>query len=158
MILENAVGELTGIIRQYSERFSEISDADLEAKPVLTKWSRKEVIGHLIDSSQNNLRRFITSQYEPAPPNIVYEQDFWVTANNYNKMPNADIIGLWRMLNERIVAVLSNMPDANRQKQCTIGGGSLVTLEWLAQDYVAHLKHHVNQIIPASFDIRYPQL
>jgi len=157
-MLQTVAAELSDIVRQYYPLFSAISDADLEAKANPAKWSRKEVIGHLIDSSQNNLRRFITSQYEPSPPHIIYAQDFWVLANEYNKMPKSDVIQLWRLLNERISAVLSQMPEEHGKKLCNTGrsGISLVTVQWLAQDYVMHLKHHINQIIPNSFDIKYP--
>jgi hypothetical protein len=31
----------------------------------------------------------------------------------------------------------------------------LRSLEWLADDYVKHMKHHLNQIIPNSFSIVY---
>jgi len=159
MILQTVASELNNIVRQYSVLFSEMSDADLEAKPNPEKWSRKEVIGHLIDSSQNNLRRFITSQYEPSPPNIIYAQDFWVAANAYRKMPKSDIIQLWRLLNERICAVLIQMPEEHGEKLCNTGRSvvSLVPVKWIAQDYVVHLKHHINQIIPGSFDVKYPQ-
>ncbi len=81
MALNNIATELSDITRQYTSLFSAISDKELSAKPNSVKWSKKEVIGHLIDSSQNNLRRFITSQYESSPPHIIYAQDSWVVAN-----------------------------------------------------------------------------
>jgi hypothetical protein len=129
----------------------------LSAKPLPNKWSGKEVIGHLIDSAQNNLRRFIVGQYESAPPKITYEQDFWVNANGYQQMSATDVIALWKLINERIVAVLSNMPEMNYKRNADTGKITvqLHTLEFLADDYVKHLKHHINQVIANSFDIVY---
>ena len=75
-----------------------IPELDWSAKPDPTKWSKKEVLGHLIDSAQNNLRRLIVTQYQPNDK-IIYEQNKWVEANQYQTMSTRDIIDLWRLLN-----------------------------------------------------------
>jgi hypothetical protein len=49
--------------------------------------------------------------------------------------------------------VLENMPPDNYSRQ--INTGNLHKLDWLAADYVKHLKHHLNQIISGSFDVIY---
>ena len=147
------IQELNSIISNFKPRFEKISDADFSAKPLPHKWSKKEVLGHLIDSAQNNLRRFICGQYESQPPVIIYQQDFWVAANQYQDMRKDALINLWELLNLRICAVLAAMPAENYGKECNTG--SLHTLEWLAGDYIKHLKHHINQIISGSFDVIY---
>ena len=146
------------MISQFTDKLSEFSESELSAKKSPGKWSRKEVIGHLIDSAQNNLRRFICGQYENNPPAIVYAQDFWVAANNYNVMHKDDIITLWKLINERICAVLENMPLENYSRECNTGKNEIVlrSLQWLAEDYNKHMKHHLNQVIPGSFDVVYP--
>lgn len=151
--MEEIVKELRTIISEYTKKFADISENDFSARPLPHKWSKKEVLGHLIDSGQNNLRRFICGQYENQPPLIVYQQDFWVTSNAYHAVPAEDLIALWRLLNLRICAVLTGMPAENYSKRCNTG--SLHSLRWLAADYVQHLKHHINQIISGSFDVIY---
>lgn len=155
--MEAVIRELKEIVESFSKKFSQISDQDFSAKPNPAKWSRKEVVGHLIDSAQNNLRRFIVSQYDNQP-NIVYQQDFWVQANNYQQTKKEDVIQLWRFINLQIAAVLSSMPKENHSRICNTGKGSpeLHTIEWLAADYVKHMKHHINQVIVSSFDVKYP--
>ena len=151
--MKTTTDELQGIVSDFAEKIAAIPDAEFYAKPLPDKWSRIEVVGHLIDSAQNNLRRFITAQYETQPPFIVYQQDFWVSSNDYQKMKKDEIIMLWRLINMRICAVLNSMPSGNYEKECNTG--SLHTLSWLAADYVKHLKHHLNQIISGSFDVVY---
>jgi len=151
--MKNTIHELREIVSAYTKKVETIPDPEFTAKPLPHKWSKKEVLGHLIDSAQNNLRRFITGQYEPQPPMITYQQDFWVSSNQYGDMPRKDIIMLWRLLNERICAVLENMPEEHYTRQCNTG--ALHTLQWLAEDYVKHMKHHINQIISGSFDVVY---
>lgn len=151
--MKNGIGELRQIVESFTAKIRAIPDAAFEARPLPGKWSKKEVLGHLADSAQNNLRRFICSQYESVPPKILYQQDFWVISNQYGAMSREDLIQLWRLMNERICAVLENMPAENYSKECDTG--SLHTLSWIAEDYVKHLKHHLNQIISGSFDVIY---
>jgi hypothetical protein len=151
--MKHVTGELRDVIKGYAKKFDAIPDEIFQAKPLRHKWSKQEVLGHLVDSAQNNLRRFICTQYEPEPPLIVYQQDFWVAANQYQEMEKSDLIELWRLLNLRICAVLESMPEANYTKESNTG--SLRTLAWLAEDYVKHMKHHINQIIAGSFDVIY---
>jgi len=155
--MEVTISELNTIIRDYSLKIGAISEQGFSAKPSPNKWSRKEVLGHLIDSAQNNLRRFICGQYETSPPKIVYDQEHWVNANAYQHMDTKEVIALWILINSRIAAVLKQMPSNSYAKECDTGKNSvsLHSLEWLADDYVKHLKHHLNQIIPNSFDIVY---
>ncbi|MFM7855881.1 MAG: DinB family protein [Flammeovirgaceae bacterium] len=148
--------ELESIVNDFGKRISAISEVDFCAKPQPDKWSKKEILGHLIDSAENNLRRFICGQYEVPAPNIRYNQDFWVVANQYQSTLSKDVIENWRLANLKICKVLRKMPQENYTLVCDFGDGKFLTLEWLAEDYVKHLKHHLNQIIPKSFEIVYP--
>lgn len=155
--MQNVVDELSQIVEAYSAKIGRLPEAEFSGKPQPHQWSKKEVLGHLIDSAQNNIRRFICGQYEQTPPKIVYDQDFWVKANGYQKMDKEEVIKLWRLINQRIVGVLSHMPKENYGRFSDTGKNQidLRSLEWLAEDYVKHMKHHLNQIIPGSFDIVY---
>src|SRR6185369_7963520 len=155
--MKSIVKELEGIVEKHVVLFSEMSDSEFSKKPLLNKWSKQEVLGHLIDSAQNNLRRFVTGQYEITPPKIYYEQDFWVQAGGYQKMSKKDVIQFWKLINDQICRVLSGMDPANYSRQADTGKQdvNLHTLQFLAEDYVKHMKHHINQIIPGSYDIIY---
>lgn len=156
--MKDVINELDEIVIDFTKKLKAFSEAELTEKPLPNKWSKKEVVGHLIDSGQNNLRRFIVCQQATTPPKIVYEQDFWVQANNYQKMEGKDVIELWRLVNHQISHVLSTMPSDKYAKTCDTSKDKeqLRSLEWLASDYVKHLKHHLNQVIKGSFDITYP--
>jgi hypothetical protein len=118
-----------------------------ERRPASGKWSNKEIIGHLCDSAQINLQRFVRCTYEENFK-LVYEQDEWVAAQHYQDMNVADLLQLWRLLNLQIARVLENYPVDRLQAKCDNNKKevSLHTVEWLAQDYVIHLRHHLNQI------------
>ena len=152
--MELIIQELRELVQDYGKKVSTISEQDFLAKPLPTKWSKIEVLGHLIDSAQNNLRRFICGQYESSPPRIVYDQDMWVNANNYKSAKKEHVIQLWILLNERICDILKTMPVAVYDKQCNAGkeAPQLYSLLYFAEDYVKHMKHHLNQIIPGSLN------
>ena len=156
--MNTAIKELMELVETFSEELRAIPEAEFSAKPLPHKWSKKEVLGHLADSGHNNLRRFISGQHESTPPKIIYDQDAWVKSNNYQNETQVATIELWKMINMRIVAVLAAMPKAHYAKACDTGREQvqLHSLEWLASDYVKHMKHHLNQIIPGSFDVTYP--
>jgi len=152
------IDELNTVVTTVSAKLSFMPESDFESRPQPGKWSKKEVLGHLIDSAHNNLRRLVVGQYESKPPHIIYERDFWVKANDYQYESGENLVLLWRLLNHRIAAVLASMPVEKYSHRCDTGKGatSLKTLDWLAADYVKHMKHHVNQILPGSYAITYP--
>jgi hypothetical protein len=150
--------ELLQLVHSFAELIRSIPDTDFSRKPLPGKWSRQEILGHLIDSAQTNLRRFVCAQYEPAPPTIVYNQDQWVAIQGYQEAAKEDLVLLWKLLNERIAHTLLSMPAEHYARTCNTGleTSELHTLEWLAADYVRHLKHHLNQIVPGSLDTKHP--
>ncbi|HEX6893294.1 MAG TPA: DinB family protein, partial [Chryseolinea sp.] len=114
--MKKVTEELQRIVADYATKISSIPEKEFTAKPLPNKWSKKEVLGHLIDSAQNNLRRFICGQYETTPPHIIYEQDFWVSANAYGKAKSEHVIQLWQLINNRLCDVLNAMPVNNYDK------------------------------------------
>ncbi len=123
------------------------------------KWSAREVIGHLIDSACNNHRRFIINQGDGNRLLIDgYEQNEWVARNRYAETNAADLVSMWATYNRHIARVLEAIPDEVLHR----GRGPLAdfsfpyvgrpltgpsaTLGYLADDYVAHLRHHLQQI------------
>lgn len=122
--------------------------ADWNVKPRPQKWSKKEIIGHLIDSAQINLQRFVRGTYEENFK-LIYDQEEWVIAQCYQDATVEELLQLWRLLNLQIIRVWKNYPPDRLQVKCdnSRNGVSLNTVEYLAQDYIVHLQHHLNQIL-----------
>ena len=123
-------------------------EEELARKPAPTKWSKREILGHLVDSAQNNLQRFVRGQYEDTPA-IVYNQDEWVQRQHYQRCDDHELLQLWILLNRHLCHVLEAMDPAHYEKKCNVGKGeaSLQTLKFLAEDYLVHMKHHLHQIV-----------
>src|ERR1700744_1810076 len=122
---------------------------DWEHKPSHEKWSNKEIIGHLCDSAQINLQRFVRCTYEENFK-LIYEQDEWVAAAHYQDADIKEILDLWILLNRQIIRVLSDYPANRLTAVCDNDKNStqLHTVEWLAADYVRHMQHHLDQVVP----------
>jgi len=117
-------------------------------KPAADKWSKKQIIGHLIDSAQVNLQRFVRCTYEENFK-LIYDQEQWVRAQHYQDADINELLILWESINDQIIRVLANYPVNRSQIQCDTGKKevSFHTVSWLAVDYVDHLKHHLQQIV-----------
>ena len=150
--MKDTIQQLEHIIATYTLQLRDISEAALTAKPASGKWSGKELIGHMIDSAQNNIRRFVVVQYDDKPK-IVYAQDSWVAAADYQHYPVNELINLWTLLNKHIVILLKNIPAAMAEKE--VMTEQLHTIAWLAEDYNKHLLHHLHQVLKLE-EVSYP--
>ena len=111
------------------------------------KWTRRQVLGHLVDSAVNNYHRVIRAQESDELHFPGYQQEHWVEAGGYARRGWADLLDLWRALNLQLAHALEAVPAAREGMRCFVGEGEAVTLAFLARDYVRHLEHHVGQIL-----------
>ena len=142
--MQNTAIKLENFIDQHLAALRSVPGNEMRLKPSPSKWSKKEIMGHLIDSAQSNIRRFVVAQYEDSPY-IVYNQDKWVTIANYQEWDDAAIIDLWYAVNKQACRILENTSPEKGERQCLTQ--ELHTLEWLASDYLKHLRHHVHQVL-----------
>ena len=122
---------------------------DWHTKPQPGKWSNIEIIGHLIDSANNNIQRLVRGTYE-NDFKIVYRQETWVTVQKYAEASAPDVIQLWLLLNKQFIRLLRNYPADRMYVSTDIGKHlpEIKTMHEVAQGYLEHLQHHLNQIIP----------
>ncbi|MFY0685679.1 MAG: DinB family protein [Cyclobacteriaceae bacterium] len=135
-----------------------ITDLDSKIKRKPTRWSKREILGHLIDSAIVNHTRFINGSIHEEMIFSSYDQDQWVKLARYNSIGWRDIVELWHKHNMIIAEVLNSIPDDtmhfefkehNLDKICMkhLSPSSPATFNYLAFDYIAHLEHHLKQIL-----------
>jgi hypothetical protein len=58
------------------------------------------------------------------------------------------VLDLWILLNRQIIRVLINYPEDRLDVTCDTGKTEvqLHSVKWLADDYVRHMQHHLDQI------------
>src|ERR1700740_3492187 len=90
--LERVVESARAILRQVSEAESNI--------PVLKGgWSRKQVIGHLIDSASNNHQRFVRAALQGSVEFPGYDQDGCVGVQDVQNARWPLLVALWANYN-----------------------------------------------------------
>ncbi len=147
--MKDTINKLKNMLTHTRQLLNQLSLTELEHKPSPDKWSKKEILGHLIDSAISNLQRFTEIQFEPKPYKVRrYNQDALVQANDYQHADLARLLELWLALNRRIVAVIKLQNPETLGYEVKIGKKEITTLAWLINDYADHLEHHIRQIGP----------
>jgi len=142
----NAINRLEYLCDTIPSLLAEIDETAFSTRPAPDKWSRKEIIGHLIDSAANNHQRFVRGQFENVPK-IVYDQDKWNEYSFHQKMDSHQLIAFWTIYNKQLAALLRHIPNKNWKRECETNEGNKYTLEFLCMDYIEHLEHHLRQIV-----------
>lgn len=140
--------QLIQLVNESETRFAKINPSDWDFKPNENKWSKKEILGHLIDSAQNNIRRVIVTQYQQNDK-IFYLQDDWVRIQRYQEANVEDLILLWKALNLQFARIIESLPTEKWSYTCDTERTQqqeLHTLEFLISDYLRHMNHHIDQI------------
>jgi hypothetical protein len=145
-MIADAVNRLQYLCKIIPPLLTQISQEDFSHKPSPEKWSKKEILGHLIDSATNNHQRFIRCQFENVP-SISYDQNTWNTCSHHNRIDGKHLIKFWTLYNLHIIELMKQIPEEDLKKECNTGGENNVTIEWLFNDYVKHHEHHLRQII-----------
>lgn len=147
--MKKSVEKLGNLLQQTAQFLQALPATELTTKPAPGKWSKKEILGHLIDSALNNLRRFTEIQFSPKPyPIQTYNQDELVKANDYQNADLQELIILWLSLNRRIQQVMLLQNEQTLSYPIILPDGANTDLRFLMMDYVDHLEHHVKQILP----------
>jgi hypothetical protein len=122
------------------------------------KWSPKEIVGHLIDSTTNNHQRFVRAQFTNDLICPGYDQNAWVTTQKYNDASWPDLVNLWAAYNLHLLHVISVMPkdsltlvrkehNLDQVAWKPVDKSSPTTLEYFVRDYAGHMRHHLRQIL-----------
>ena len=146
--MESTANDLLSALK-IADKLRGIDEARASARPAPGKWSNKEILGHLVDSAANNHQRFVRLQLNERIDLPGYDGDAWVRVQGYQNRSWREIIDLWQMYNTQLAAVIRHVdPKALRNVWHTPDGQDL-DLEFIIRDYVVHLRHHLDQILPA---------
>ena len=147
--LKKVVDHLQEHINTVPSKFLKYPEGELRRKPAPNKWSKKEILGHLIDSATNNHHRFVKAQFQEDPFILEpYEQDDWNRIQKYNDVDTKFLVEFWRMYNLHIIQLISNFPEEKLKIKCksTDERETAENILLLIIDYVDHMDHHLKQI------------
>ncbi|MFL5574561.1 MAG: DinB family protein [Gemmatimonadaceae bacterium] len=152
------VDRLEAVVGAAAPRLAAISDEASARRPAPGKWSRREVVGHLVDSASNNHQRFVRAREQDDLVFAGYAQEAWVEAQQYRAAPWGELVELWALYNRHLARVMAATPAEVRERRHarhnlhqvawrTVPADRPATLDYFMADYVAHLEHHLRQVL-----------
>ncbi|MDF1695641.1 MAG: DinB family protein [Saprospiraceae bacterium] len=146
------------ILTKFENEIKYLDLAEMSIKPTSGAWSKKEIVGHLIDSALSNYHRFISAEKKGNLEFEGYDQDKWVIKNDYENRDINELIALFLGLNRHISNLISTL-DPNTLAETTLEHNfdqicmkglekeTPASLNYLIEDYLFHLNHHLKQIL-----------
>lgn len=147
--------DLGRTVAQAKPLLLKLDNADTTPRPNENKWAKKEILGHLLDSASNNHQRFVRAAQQGSLTFPGYDQNFLVDLQRFADVDWNFLVDFWAAYNRFLAHVINSLPAEAAGIMCNIGNNKPATLEWIAADYVAHLKHHLNQILSETFPTGY---
>ena len=118
-------------------------------------WTRKQELGHLIDSATNNHLRIALATINGEFRGEGYAQDKWVEAHGYGELPWQLLVDLWYRYNQLLAELMARVPESHLNNRCLIGW-TVVTLRFVMDDYVLHMRHHLDHMLSKDNISTYP--
>ena len=109
-------------------------------------WTRRQILGHMLDSAANNHQRFVRASLDGAYSGPTYDQQAWVDAHGYAGQSWGTLLAWWSTLHEILSAVVERIPEDRLETVCFVEGDPPTTLRFRIEDYIAHLQHHLHQM------------
>ena len=149
---------LNQIIKEAVVHLNTIDEDNFAKRPFADKWSKKEILGHLIDSAYNNHQRFVRAKNRPNLIFEGYDQVAWVKRNAYQDRSASDIIICWQVVNNHLANMIGHLSEEVLNRKLSthnfhqigmrpIEATDAVSIAYMIEDYLFHTEHHLAQII-----------
>jgi hypothetical protein len=148
--MKETAEKLRDVIKNTLPLLKNMNESRASARPKPEKWSPKEVIGHLIDSANNNQMKFVKSIESNSIDVAGYHQNKWVDIQKYVNYDWYQLIDFWALFNKHIAHIMENVSEEALSNQIKVEGLGPFTLEFIMKDYVEHLKNHLSQSLPQA--------
>jgi DinB superfamily len=152
-----ATESATGVAREFRAELGVLQAVLLGLPPELADtpwrvggWTRKQIVGHLLDSAANNRQRFVRASADGRYAGPKYAQDAWVAAHGYAEQDWETLLRWWQAEHEILAAVVDRIPEERLNAECVVGDGKPVTLRFLIEDYLDHQRWHFAQLTGAA--------
>jgi hypothetical protein len=146
----------TQTLREFRAEIERLRGALLALSPALADtpwraggWTRKQIVGHLLDSAANNHQRFVRAAIDGQYARPKYAQDAWVAAHGYGDESWETLLRWWQAEHEILATVVDRVPEERLEAMCVVGDDAPVTLRFLIEDYLRHQRGHFAQLVAA---------
>jgi len=95
MQFEGIPGQLDGLASEVFRVVGNWSQEEWQTRSAPEKWSRVEILGHLVDSARNNTERLVRALSADSLEWPSYRQNEQVSVQRYHESPAAQTLALW---------------------------------------------------------------
>lgn len=145
--MKDIARQLRDIIATAEPQLSQMNPDAMAVKRAPQEWSKKEILGHLIDSAANNHQRFVRALNPIEVQFPAYDQNEWVRIQRHGERPWPVLVAFWTVYNDHLSHVIECIPEGAESTLCNIGKQDPVSLDFVIRDYLRHLLHHLKDIL-----------
>jgi hypothetical protein len=142
--------KIRDVVTKVADQLKSMNSDEVSMRETPGSWTKKEILGHLIDSTANNHQRIVRACYNAATNFPPYSQIDWVQIQQYNQLEWTELIELWVVYNRHLSNIIERVPEESASSSVNIGLEEPVTLEYVVEDYLRHLQHHLKDVIGFS--------
>jgi hypothetical protein len=127
-----------------------LADADTHTPRSPGAWSKRQILGHLIDSTAANHQRFVRAQFTDELRFPTYDAPGWVDVQHYDIAEWGPLVDLFVSYSTHLAYVLEVMPDSALDTPCWVdwfGEPRPISLREVVDGYLEHVRGHLAQIL-----------
>lgn len=148
---ESLTREIVSIIEIWEPKLSAIPEKTLITRRNNQNRTIKQILGHLIDSTSNNIHRVVHLQYQKSPfdfPNYATlgNNDRWIAIQNYQNEDWNAMIMHWKYSLLHYCHLVRNIDESKLENEWIAGPDRKITLKSLLIEFRKHLKLHLSEI------------
>jgi hypothetical protein len=145
------INEITTLVQTWESLLASLSEEVITKPRNSQNRTIKHILGHLIDSTSNNIHRIVHLQNLPSPlvfPNYATygNNDRWIAIQDYQNEDWTNMVQLWKYSLLHLCHVISNVDQSRLENEWIAGPGETVTLGEMINHFSGHLKLHLSEI------------
>jgi hypothetical protein len=143
--------EILSLLEYWEPRLKSLPEGTLTQFCNSQNRTIKQILGHLIDSTSNNIHRIIHLQYQQSPlifPNYATfgNNDKWIAIQDYQSEDWETMICLWKCSLLHLCHVITKADPSRLENIWISGPDKTITLREMILDFPRHLKLHLTEI------------
>ena len=148
--LQIPLTRLYNLLARARPHLKAFSHADGALRLKRKDWSRRQAMGHLVDWATAHHHWIARALTEPKVTAATYPLDEWVGAQQYDALKLLDLVELWLYLNQLLLHVMAQVPEAKLATPFRVGIDEPSTLLGVIERYVEHCEDLVAQVLMRS--------
>jgi hypothetical protein len=142
--------QLRSLVADARDGLLTLTDEQVDASRGEGAWTRRQILGHVIDSTAANHQRFVRAQFGDELRFPPYDAPGWVTVERYDLAAWPLLVELWASYAQLLGHILDVMPAAQLATPVWVdwyGDPKPISLQAVAEAYLEHVRHHLAQLL-----------